>query len=185
MKKFSHLSVGTKLSALLTIAVSAALVLLATLIYRQSAASHDAQVLKEIESATTLMHQSVAMYDRVLSEETDRMGQMFAGMLPAGEPQLDTAKTVQIGDAQTPTLRLGQHVLNLDFASVDHFATASGASGRRPRRSARPARMLARSRPKSTTGSAGTSRNTAVAVTTYATLAIPSARAHPPRDPNT
>ncbi|NYF19243.1 methyl-accepting chemotaxis protein [Xanthomonas sp. JAI131] len=126
MKKFSHLSVGTKLSALLTIAVSAALVLLATLIYRQSASSHETQVRKEIESATTLMNQSVAMYDRVLSEETDRMGQMFATMLPAGAAQLEPAKTVQIGDVQTPTLRLGPHVLNLDFASVDHFADASG-----------------------------------------------------------
>ncbi|WP_371182277.1 methyl-accepting chemotaxis protein [Xanthomonas sacchari] len=126
MKKFSHLSVGTKLSALLTVAVSVALVLLATLIYRQSAASHETQVLKEIASSTTLMEQSVAMYDRVLREETDRLGQMFATMLPAGAPQLEPAKTVQIGDVQTPTLRLGTHVLNLDFASVDHFAEASG-----------------------------------------------------------
>ncbi|WP_369938818.1 Cache 3/Cache 2 fusion domain-containing protein [Xanthomonas medicagonis] len=126
MNKFSHLSVGTKLSALLTLAVSAALVLLATLIYRQSAASHEHQVMQEMASATTLMNQSVRMYDRVLSEETDRLGQMFAGMLPTGEPQLDPANTVQIGEVQTPTLRLGAHVLNLDFASVDKFAAASG-----------------------------------------------------------
>ncbi|UYB50535.1 Cache 3/Cache 2 fusion domain-containing protein [Xanthomonas sp. AM6] len=126
MKNFSHLSVGTKLSALLTVAVSVALVLLATLIYRQSAASHETQALEEIASATALMNQSVGMYDRVLSEETERMGQLFATMLPAGEPQLEPAETVQIGDVQTPTLRLGTHVLNLDFASVDHFAKASG-----------------------------------------------------------
>jgi methyl-accepting chemotaxis protein len=126
MKKFSNLSVGTKLSALLALAVGTALVLLATLIYRQSAASHEIQALQEIESATTLMNQTVAMYDQVLSEETERMGQLFASMLPTGAPQLDTIRTVQIGDVQTPTLRLGQHALNLDFASVDHFAQASG-----------------------------------------------------------
>lgn len=63
MQSFSRLSVGTRLSALLTLVIATSLGLLALTIYRQSAGDIESQVKAELRSSTRLMQQSVAMYD--------------------------------------------------------------------------------------------------------------------------
>ncbi|MBN6151058.1 Cache 3/Cache 2 fusion domain-containing protein [Xanthomonas sp. AmX2] len=124
MNKLGRLSIGTQLSVLLTAGVALALALLAALIYRESAASYESQAARDADASTALMQQSVAMYDRVLTEETQRLARLFETMLPAGA-ELDAKQTVRVGEFDTPSLRLGGQPLNLDFAAVDRFAQAS------------------------------------------------------------
>ncbi|NIK07523.1 hypothetical protein FHY11_000989 [Xanthomonas arboricola] len=115
MHSFHRLSVGTRLSALLTLVIALSLGLLALTIYRQSAADIASQVKAELRSSTRLMQQSVAMYDVTLTEGTQRLGSVFDDMLPRGARELDTASTVTIGAQNTPTLRSGTQVQNLNF----------------------------------------------------------------------
>ncbi|KGT84820.1 hypothetical protein OC00_06285, partial [Xanthomonas vasicola] len=77
MHFFNRLSVGTRLSALLTLVIAVSLGLLALTIYRQSAGDIESQVKAELRSSTRLMQQSVAMYDVTLSEGTQRLGSVF------------------------------------------------------------------------------------------------------------
>ena len=126
MHSFNRLSLGTRLSALLTLVIAISLGLLALTIYRQSAADIELQVKAELQSSTRLMRQSVAMYDLTLTESTQRLGSVFADMLPAGARELDSARTVTIGKRKTPLLRAGTQVLNLDVEAVDRFAKATG-----------------------------------------------------------
>ncbi|WP_240476645.1 methyl-accepting chemotaxis protein, partial [Xanthomonas phaseoli] len=126
MHSFNRLSVGTRLSALLTLVIAVSLGLLALTIYRQSAGDIESQVKAELRSSTRLMQQSVAMYDVTLSEGTQRLGSVFDDMLPAGARELDSASTVTIGEQNTPSLRAGKQALNLNFDAVDRFAKATG-----------------------------------------------------------
>ncbi|WP_448121464.1 Cache 3/Cache 2 fusion domain-containing protein [Xanthomonas arboricola] len=126
MHSFNRLSVGTRLSALLTLVIALSLGLLALTIYRQSADDIESQVKAELRSSTRLMQQSVAMYDVTLTEGTQRLGSVFETMLPSGERSLDTASTVAIGAQQTPSLRAGKQALNLNFDAVDRFAQTAG-----------------------------------------------------------
>ncbi|MBB5863007.1 Cache 3/Cache 2 fusion domain-containing protein [Xanthomonas sp. 3058] len=126
MHSFNRLSVGTRLSALLTLVIALSLGLLAMTIYRQSASGIESQVKAELRSSTRLMQQSVAMYDVTLTEGTQRLGSVFDDMLPAGARELDTATTVTIGEQNTPSLRAGTQTLNLNFNVVDRFAQATG-----------------------------------------------------------
>ncbi|OQP83149.1 chemotaxis protein [Xanthomonas phaseoli pv. syngonii LMG 9055] len=126
MHSFNRLSVGTRLSALLTLVIAISLGLLALTIYRQSAGDIESQVKAELRSSTRLMQQSVAMYDVTLSEGTQRLGSVFDDMLPAGARELDSASTVTIGEQNTPSLRAGKQALNLNFDAVDRFAKATG-----------------------------------------------------------
>uniref|UniRef100_UPI003F7FB26C Cache 3/Cache 2 fusion domain-containing protein n=1 Tax=Xanthomonas sp. 0924 TaxID=2835534 RepID=UPI003F7FB26C len=126
MHSFNRLSVGTRLSALLTVVIALSLGLLALTIYRQSADDIESQVKAELRSSTRLMQQSVAMYDVTLTEGTQRLGSVFETMLPSGERTLDTASTVAIGAQQTPSLRAGKQALNLNFDAVDRFAQTAG-----------------------------------------------------------
>ncbi|MEA9557817.1 Cache 3/Cache 2 fusion domain-containing protein [Xanthomonas nasturtii] len=126
MHFFNRLSVGTRLSALLTLVIAMSLGLLALTIYRQSAGDIESQVKAELRSSTRLMQQSVAMYDVTLTEGTERLGSVFDDMLPRGARELDTASTVSIGEQNTPTLRSGKQALNLNFDAVDRFAQTTG-----------------------------------------------------------
>ncbi|ARV23006.1 methyl-accepting chemotaxis protein [Xanthomonas citri] len=126
MQSFSRLSVGTRLSALLTLVIATSLGLLALTIYRQSAGDIESQVKAELRSSTRLMQQSVAMYDVTLSEGTQRLGSVFDDMLPAGARELDSASTVTIGQQNTPSLHAGNQALNLNVDAVDRFAKATG-----------------------------------------------------------
>ncbi|MGQ9448356.1 Cache 3/Cache 2 fusion domain-containing protein [Xanthomonas citri] len=126
MQSFSRLSVGTRLSALLTLVIATSLGLLTLTIYRQSAGDIESQVKAELRSSTRLMQQSVAMYDVTLSEGTQRLGSVFDDMLPAGARELDRASTVTIGEQNTPSLHAGKQALNLNVDAVDRFAKATG-----------------------------------------------------------
>ncbi|KAB7768205.1 methyl-accepting chemotaxis protein [Xanthomonas maliensis] len=126
MLSFHRLSVGTRLSALLTIVIALSLGLLALMIYRQSARDIETQVKAELVSSTRLMRQSVAMYDVTLTEGTQRLATVFDDMLPGGARTVDAANTVTIGEQATPTLHIGREVLNLNFDAVDRFAHATG-----------------------------------------------------------
>ncbi|MEA0939380.1 Cache 3/Cache 2 fusion domain-containing protein [Xanthomonas campestris pv. campestris] len=126
MHSFHRLSVGTRLSALLTLVIALSLGALALMIYRQSANDIESQVKAELLSSTRLMNQSVGMYDVTLTEGTQRLGSVFDDMLGSGARQLDTTTTVKIGDQDTPTLRTGTQAQNLNFTAVDRFAQATG-----------------------------------------------------------
>ncbi|WP_421570637.1 Cache 3/Cache 2 fusion domain-containing protein [Stenotrophomonas sp. PD6] len=119
-------SIGARLALLMGLITTVAFVALAVLIYRQAATSYQQRVEAGLQSSTELMRDSVELYDRSLSDSTERMAGIFRGMLPAGDVSVDTAKTVTVGERQTPTLRLGTEVLNLQDAAVDRFAEATG-----------------------------------------------------------
>ncbi|MGH8043597.1 MAG: Cache 3/Cache 2 fusion domain-containing protein, partial [Stenotrophomonas sp.] len=119
-------SIGARLALLMGLITTVAFVALAVLSYRQAATSYQQRVEAGLQSSTELMRDSVELYDRSLSDSTERMAGMFRAMLPAGDVSVDPAKTVAVGERQTPTLRLGSEVLNLQDAAVDRFAEASG-----------------------------------------------------------
>ncbi|MFN4160778.1 MAG: Cache 3/Cache 2 fusion domain-containing protein [Stenotrophomonas sp.] len=119
-------SLGARLALLMGLITAVAFVLLAVLIYRQSAASYQQRVQAGLQSSTALMRDSVALYDRSLSDSTERMAGTFRALLPDGEAILDAATPVTVGARQVPTLRLGSQVINLQEAAVDRFAAATG-----------------------------------------------------------
>jgi methyl-accepting chemotaxis protein-2 (aspartate sensor receptor) len=53
------------------------------------------------------------------------MAATFAELYP-GRVELDTSRTVQVGDTLAPVLRIGGRVVNLDFGGVDQFSAATG-----------------------------------------------------------
>ena len=119
-------SIGARLALLMGLITTVAFVALAVLIYRQAATSYQQRVEAGLQSSTELMRDSVELYDRSLSDSTQRMAGIFRGMLPAGDVSVDAAKTVTVGERQTPTLQFGTEVLNLQEATVDRFAEATG-----------------------------------------------------------
>jgi len=119
-------SIGARLALLMGLITAVAFVLLAALIYRQVAHSYEQRVQAGLQSSTALMRDSVELYDRSLSDSTERMAGTFRALLPDGEASLDAAAPVTVGERQVPTLRLGTQAINLQESAVDRFAAATG-----------------------------------------------------------
>jgi len=121
-------SIGARLGLLIASIITVAFLLLAVLIYRQSASSYEQRVEAGLETSTALMRDSVQLYDRALRESTQRMAGTFRAMMPAGDAEVDTSKHVLIGERDTPVLSFGGTAINLQEDAVDRFAAASGGN---------------------------------------------------------
>ena len=119
-------SIGARLALLMGIITTIAFVALAVIIYRQAATSYQQRVEAGLQSSTDLMRDSVELYDRSLSESTERMAGTFRALLPAGDVSVNPARTVVVGERETPTLLMGTDTLNLQEGAVDRFAEATG-----------------------------------------------------------
>ncbi|MBJ7515326.1 MAG: Cache 3/Cache 2 fusion domain-containing protein, partial [Stenotrophomonas sp.] len=121
----STLSISSRLAILLAAITAAAFVLLALLIYRQTAASYQTRVQAGLDTSASLMRDSVALYDRSLSQSTAHMAELFRASLPAGDAAVDTARSVEVAGQVAPQLMFGGSPLALDDAAVDRFAAST------------------------------------------------------------
>jgi len=97
------------------------------LVGSRSVAILDDQAQAELDHVTALQQQLLSTYHQRLIDDAKRLAQTFAELLPDGDVTLDPMQTVRIGELDTPQLRAGEHILNLDFSTVDQFRRATGA----------------------------------------------------------
>ena len=122
----STMSISSRLALLLAAITATAFILLALLIYRQTAASYQQRVEAGLTTSASLMRDSVALYDRSLGESTRHMAELFRSALPPGDPTVDAEQRVEVAGQSAPQLRFGATPLALDDASVDRFASSTG-----------------------------------------------------------
>jgi len=120
------LTIASRLALLMAAITTVAFAALAVLIYRDTADSYQQRVSAGLDTATVLMRDSVQLYDRSLSESTERIAGTFRAMLPQGEAQADGAATIDVAGRSAPTLRLGSQAIGPASTEVDRFADATG-----------------------------------------------------------
>jgi methyl-accepting chemotaxis protein len=81
---------------------------------------------EQLQEQSRLVVRMIESYDGALRQNADRLMNVFAARF-AGRFTLDTAHSIRIGDQETPTLRDGANVINLDLAVVDAFTRQTGA----------------------------------------------------------
>ena len=126
MTRLARLSLGSKLSLQVTLAVAVVLAILAFVVQRQSSRAIQDRALADLDVAAQVMLESVALYDSTLTDATQRMARSFRASLPSGDVSVDAAASTPIGDVDVPALRFGEQTVNLDFTHVDRFTDATG-----------------------------------------------------------
>ncbi|SOD57970.1 PAS domain-containing protein, partial [Pseudoxanthomonas wuyuanensis] len=127
MNRFSRLNLGTKLSLLVALSVALVLTALALLVQGQTSAAIETRAREDLKTATRIMQESIALYQRTLIESTERQAGSFSATLPAGDVVSDADRTVTVGGFETPLLSFGGKPINLDFGAVDRFTEATGS----------------------------------------------------------
>jgi methyl-accepting chemotaxis protein len=125
--KPSKLPISVRLALLVTLAIAAVLLSMSWLAYRQSASTYEAQTRSSVATATHVMRETIALYERSLNQDTERLGGGFAALLPAGEAASDDAARLKVGNFSVPRLTFGGHQLANDHGLVDRFTSSTGA----------------------------------------------------------
>jgi methyl-accepting chemotaxis protein len=124
--RLARLNIGTQF-AVFACALAALVVAAFTLAVTRSAGEQiDSHALARVESENRSIATMIALYDTAVNAEVSRFMTLFAHRLPSTFT-LDTAHTVDIGGAATPTLSAGDKPLNGDFAIPDAFLADSNA----------------------------------------------------------
>ncbi|MCD9034017.1 Cache 3/Cache 2 fusion domain-containing protein, partial [Luteimonas sp. Y-2-2-4F] len=126
MSWFHRLTLGNKLAAVVTLSVAVMLFVLAALVYMNSRDEIETRARADLDSANLLMSESIELYHQDLMKKARDMSGALGAMMR--EPvRLDAGDRVRIGEADTPSLWLGDRRLNQDFGLVDLFEEKSGA----------------------------------------------------------
>ncbi len=123
--RFRDLPIAVKFSLLLLPAVA---VLLGSLAFVQawvSTNSLESKGLAELKQKNELIVGMIDSYNKSLKHSVTRLGEVFASYYP-GRYELDEAHLMQVGDNAAPVLRVGGHIVNLDFSGVDRFTDVTG-----------------------------------------------------------
>ncbi|HBK47188.1 MAG TPA: hypothetical protein DDZ67_12305, partial [Xanthomonadaceae bacterium] len=111
----------------MTLSVAVVLLLLTWLVYRQSASAYETKSQQGLATATHVVQDTVALYNRALIEDTERLTGGFSAMLPPGPAGQDHAHLLERGDFSVPDLTFGGKSLPTDHKLVDRFTEATSA----------------------------------------------------------
>jgi methyl-accepting chemotaxis protein len=120
------LSLGAKLVLAVGIAILVATLPAALVAGRMAAQQMKDAGVDAIGAKAQLVVDTLSVYESGQRATAERLHGMFAALL-GGEVAVDAARSVQVGEFQTATLRAGSGVLNLDYDAVDGFNAATGA----------------------------------------------------------
>ncbi|NVN91406.1 MAG: Cache 3/Cache 2 fusion domain-containing protein [Desulfuromonadales bacterium] len=128
MKKVARFSVGTRLAL-----VQAALIVILLGLFTLSLQTYIAHRLErraenDLSQQLSLLVDCFSSYHSAIADSSGKLVQVFRTYFP-GSFSVNPAKTIAIGDKQTPALSAGSTVLNLNTEIVDRFTGVTKAVG--------------------------------------------------------
>ena len=125
---FGNLPISTKLNIAQAIAL---VILFAVAIIGMTVWLTRATIKDQTETVQQInreMLNMIQVFNTTLETHTVRMCHILKDSLPS-DYTLDMGQRIAVAGIQTPTMKAGGEVLNLNFAAVDHFTASSGAVG--------------------------------------------------------
>jgi methyl-accepting chemotaxis protein len=120
-------SISLRLAGLAALFIVCVLGAAGLLLSRQTSATLERESLADLNRVADMVADTVDVYNQRLDTEIERLAKVFGAEFPA-EFALDPDATVQVGNESAPTIKNGEHVLDLDYGAVDRFAALTGGN---------------------------------------------------------
>ena len=123
---FERMSVGGKLmliASLLVLFFLGGFTLFAT---AYSTATVEKMAVADLQNQTELVRDMIEVYSNNIRKSTDDLSKVFVSSYQ-GSFSLDPVATIRVDGVESPALRHGGRVLNLDFGEIDRFTRMTGA----------------------------------------------------------
>ena len=125
---FGSLPIATKLNIAQSIALIVLVIAAITWLtgwVTENTIKNQTETIQQTSRQTLSM---IQVFNSTLETNAVRMDHALKRLLPA-DYSLDTSERVNVAGVQTPVLKAGNQVLNLDFSNIDRFNTLYGAVG--------------------------------------------------------
>ncbi len=119
--------VGTKLALTIFLLVGTLYTAFTIAIGYENVQLMEAKSIAAVKAQTGMVIEMIEVFDSTSRNEANRSAKLLKNYFPA-EFALDTAAMVDVGGSQAPTLKNGDATLDLDFAALDNFSGATGAT---------------------------------------------------------
>lgn len=120
-------SIKTKLSLISFIVVLISFAVLAVFISINTTNYFNKNSINGLQAETKLVKDMITIYDESAKMSAAKMLEVFSALFN-DEITVDTSKTVKVGEHETPVMKCGKEILNLNFSYVDKFTKMTGGS---------------------------------------------------------
>ena len=126
LRKFLNLSIGTKLSVLQFVMISAVVMGAVFALTAYITRSLETRSIAELDQENHLVIDMMSSYNASIEQSTDKLARVFESYFH-GAFVLDENNTRAIGEVTIPTLKSENEALNLNFSQVDRFTATTDA----------------------------------------------------------
>ncbi|MBM4146414.1 MAG: methyl-accepting chemotaxis protein [Nitrospira sp.] len=126
-KIFRNRSIKTKLSLISFVVVFIFFAVLTVFISMTTTRYFNKNSMEALQAEVKLVKDMVTMFDETAKSSSTKMLDVFKSLFE-NEITMDSSKTVLIGSQETPVLKSGNTVLNLNLSYVDQFTKMTGNS---------------------------------------------------------
>jgi methyl-accepting chemotaxis protein len=127
MNQFKRMSLVKQTALPLTLVILTFFVTFACIAFYYSKDALITQAEDSIERDNKLIIERMRFYDETLRDNANRLSNAFFSMLE-GNIELDTTRTMTVGEYESPLLKLNSTPLNLDFSYPDSFTELTGGT---------------------------------------------------------
>ncbi|MCE1247184.1 MAG: methyl-accepting chemotaxis protein [Firmicutes bacterium] len=125
--KFKNASVGVKIVVTVALLLVVFMSIFTFAMSKKLESSLSNNMDKSLQAQNKLILDMISVFQQNLTQTTKELSKVFVSFFPE-KIAVVPGKTVKIGDFETPMLKTGKNVLNLNYDYVDSFTNITGAT---------------------------------------------------------
>ena len=126
-ERVKSLSIGVKILLLITLVLVISMTVFTIIIQNRVATTIEDNLITDLEARNSLILDMVKVYDKGLRRNTVDLSKVFVSYFK-NDLTLYPNENFLIGNMETPVMRAGKEIVNMNFSLVDKFTAITGAT---------------------------------------------------------
>ncbi len=123
----NSLSIGVKILLIITLVLVVSMTIFTVIIQNRVATTIEDNLVSDLEARNSLILDMVKVYDKGLRRNTEDLSKVFVSYFKSGLT-LYPNENFLIGNVETPVMKTGNEILNMNFSLVDKYTEITGAT---------------------------------------------------------
>lgn len=120
------LPIGVKILVIITLVLVISMSVFTIIIQNRVTATIEGNLITDLEARNSLILDMVKVYDKGLRRNTEDLSKVFMSYF-GSDLSLYPNENFLIGTIETPVMRMGKDIINMNFSQVDKYTQVTGA----------------------------------------------------------
>lgn len=127
IEMLGSLSIGVKILLIITLVLVISMTIFTVIIQNRVSGTIEDNLISDLEARNSLILDMVKVYDKGLRRNTEDLSRVFVSYF-GNDLTLYPNEKFLIGDMETPVMKKGKEIVNMNFSQVDRFTEITGAT---------------------------------------------------------